>query len=185
MADLVDFTDDPDFALVPPDDVARTAEEILDAAELSALEADDGLLIETDAVLPYGRTWAFDFATGRFKTGPNGSAPLEVNGTESLQVWLETLAATAAGVHSSLPPDFGLDDPAEFIGFSDPIEGATDFAEQFTEAAVALHDRVGAIEDFTPEWEQGSDTVTISNFTVITDDGDAIELEPFNAEPEI
>jgi len=183
MAELADFIDDPDFALVPSDDLPYTADETLDAAEDSALPPE--LAIEAPVLIPLGKTWEWDWERNRFRTSSEkGTAPLAVTGILALQEWLRTLASTAAGAHPALPPEFGVDDPDDFIGLVDPTEAAAIFAERFVESAIANHDRVAAIEDFDPEWDPETGIVSVANFTVTLDDELAVAINDFEVEPE-
>jgi hypothetical protein len=175
--------EDATFQLLPVEAEPATAEEILDAAEESALE--DPLAVEAPATkpIPFGRSWEWDEVRGRFVRGMGGG-PIDVRGLEALQEWIKTVASTAAGVHPIFSPGFGIEDPDDFIGLVDPREVAADYEERFRTALVANHERIAEVDEFEIEWDPTEGVLTIPAFDVITDAGEAVSISEFQVRPE-
>lgn len=172
MADLLD-----EFELVPPDAPAVSADERLDAAEREALEdplaGDDG----EEPLIPFGRTWQFDWETRRF-TG------LQVRGEEALQQLIVTALQTARGAHGSVPEEFGFDDPDDFIGQADPAEAMADYETRLRDALLQIR-RIEEIDDFDYEIDQEAGIVYLETLTIITDSGEAVPLEDVPVQLEV
>lgn len=173
---------DSSFQLLPVEVAPISAEEALDAAEKSALE--DPLAIETKPrkPIPFGRTWKWDEGRERFVRGIGGS-PVEVSGIEALEEWIKTVATTAAGVHPIFSAGFGIEDPDDFIGTVDPTELVADFEERFRAALVENHERIAEVDEFEVQWDPTEGVLTIPQFDVITDAGEAVAISEFEVQP--
>jgi hypothetical protein len=157
------------FQLLPPDD-ELTLDDDLEAAR-QAMEGDFGPDDEPGP-RPFGRGWAFDFATNQFRRG--GAAPLEVRGLDQLRMWIETTLRTARLAHPIFSEDYGTDQPFEAIGqvFTPGLAGR--YSRAITEALVA-HDRITDVKDFN---FTGSPTsaVLFVDFTVVTDEAEELPI---------
>jgi hypothetical protein len=161
MADVADDLDG--LELLPATDEALDGETALAAAAESVLAED-----EPDEVLvPFGRTWLFDWEHGRFVR--DGLAPKEVRGTEALAVWAGMAMHAARYAHPVFGPDFGMEYPESVIGQAvDLQEPAGDWGAR-AEEALQAHDRVTGIEDFEAHWEPDEGVIVIDTLEVLTD----------------
>lgn len=174
MADQTD-TELGDFQLLPADDPAIDAAEELDAAFVDA-EGDPAIDAEfvPPPPVPFGRSWAFDIAAGRFIR--YGQRPAEIFGKDSLRQWIDVVLNVAAGAHSIFPEDFGMDDPFGIIGqpYSPALEAK--YQEEI-QVALMVHDRIVSVGEF--RFEHGiNEEILGVEFTVVTDTGEEISVEP-------
>lgn len=174
------MAEDAGFQLIPTEDVALSSTALLDAAEASAL--DDGSATESEPTpVPFGRTWSFDFEAGRFDRV--GDAPAELTGTDTLKVWLRAATRTALGAHPIFT-SFGMEDPEDVVGTTDPTEALADLEDRLR-AAILLHDRIADMEDVTTSVNPDLGVVSIDTLTVITDQEDNVALLDVNLVPSI
>lgn len=174
------MADDPAFSLVPLDDVVGP-EEALDAAVESLLDDPFSATVAKDPPIPFGRSWAFDHDIGRFIRS-NG-APAEVVGVNALVEYVQAALRTAAGVHPTLPADFGIERPEDFLGVADPTEALSDFLDRGRKALLA-YDRIEDVRDFEAEVDLSLGIIFVTKLLIITDQEEAVPLAPFNVEPE-
>lgn len=129
-----------DFTLIPASD-ALTVDQRLEAALSGVVPSDD-----EDEVRPFGRGWAFDFATGQFVQ--HGSSPARVDGLSQLVMWIEKVLLTARFAHDIYSEVFGVDAPWD--AFGKPVTSATqaDIAEKVVEA-LTEHDRIASVTNFS------------------------------------
>lgn len=177
------FAEDPSFQLIPVEAESVSAEEALDAAEQSALEDPLAIEVVDPKPIPFGRSWAWDEARGRFFRGIGGS-PIEVRGVAALQEWIRLTASTAAGVHPIFSPGFGIEDPDDFIGLVDPTEVVADYEERLRTALVENHERIAEVDRFRVQWDPSQGVLTIPTFDIIVDDGEAVAVDEFDVRPE-
>jgi hypothetical protein len=166
---------DPIDNLVPQDVAPEQAlDEVLDLD----LDQDEELeLLQPDVEPPpLGRSWAFDFAQGKFVT-ERGRGPIETYGVHTLHTWIEKCLRTDAGAHPIYGDDYGIVDPYEILG--NPI-GQVDEVEMEGKVREALlfHPRIADIDDFEVEIDQDAGAALVS-FTVILDDQDELRIEGY------
>lgn len=113
-----------------------------------------------------------------------GGSPLEVRGIDSLQEWIRSTAATAAGVHPIFSPGYGIEDVDEMIGLASPLEVAADYEEQLRKALVSNHDRIAEVDEFEMEWDPSEGVLIIPSFDIITDDAEAVAVDEFTITPD-
>lgn len=155
-----------DFDLTPPDPGLINPDLQLDAA-LAPTED-----IETDATIPFGRTWSFDFQAGQFVR--DGTVPKVVYETDTLIMWIEHTCRTAKLAHPIYDDSYGMEDPYEIIGMTATGADLTAYQQQL-EDALTFHDRIIGVEDF--EFTQDPfDESLYASFTVLVDA--AADLEP-------
>lgn len=144
----------------------------LEAAFEAAGEPADLLVIEQSPP-PIGRSWAFDFSSGRFISG--GSGPLPTNGEVTLIMWCEKAMRTARGAHPIHPPGYGLLKPTELIGAA--VQGAAvPELEARIRDTLTFHPRISDITDF--EWSSDPNEEWISiDFTIVRDDDSEIPVQ--------
>jgi Protein of unknown function (DUF2634) len=158
-----------EYTLLPADDPDLSAESELKEAFIDP-EGDPGIDVETapPAPIPYGKTWQFDVAKGRFVR--YGQRPVALFGKASLRQWIDFTMIIAAGAHSIFPDDYGMEDPFGMIGepYSPALEA--DFQQQ-VQAALLPHDRIIAVDEF--KFRHNDDESIIDyQFMVRTDDED-------------
>jgi hypothetical protein len=163
------MADDPldDLELLPADDEGLSAEDDLAAAEASALEEEppEGV---PDPVEPFGRTWSFDYALGRFQR--DGLAPREVRGRDALAEWCYAAMQTAQLTHPIFSANFGMERPDSVIGeAADVMEETTDWAARL-EDALTVHDRVTSVENFDGDYDPDAGVVRVRQLDVLTDE---------------
>jgi hypothetical protein len=171
---------EPGFTLVPFDEEAGP-EEVLDAAERSALDDPLAIAEVKDPPIPFGQSWAFDHDRGRFIR--SAGSPAVVRGTSALVEWVKASLRTAAGVHPILPPYVGIERPEDFLGSVDPTEALADFEDRAREALRA-HDRIEDVRNFEAFVDLSQGVIIVTNLVIITDQEETLPLAPFNIEPE-
>lgn len=161
-----------DFTLIPADDDQITAEDDLEAAAQSALlDGEQAVDPEDEGPIPFGRTWAFDYERQRFVR--HGLAPAEVRGADALAQWCLMALHAARYAHPVFSEDFGTERPDDLIGEAQPVELLADFEDRMRDALL-VHDRIAEVADLKATYDPASDVVAISDFTVITDEGDDV-----------
>jgi hypothetical protein len=157
--------------LLPTDDL-RAPEDDLAAAVASTFD-DDPDPGAAPPVIPFGRSWAFDWIEGRFKR--SGGAPAETRGLETLKEWLEMARRTARDAHECFSPAFGMEQPEGWKGTLDVDEAASDYGVRLEEAWL-VHDRVASVEDYAAHFESDEQTIVIDDLTVRTDNEGAVTM---------
>ena len=163
------------FELVPQDDEELSPEEDLAAAAEAAVEDPFELEDLTEAPVPLGRTWAFDFERGRFLR--YGGSPAAVTRESALTVWLLAAAYTAVGAHPIFPEEFGLERPYDPVGELDVTEAKSDLEERLREAWTQ-HDRVSDVVDLEVSFSPADDVFYIDTVSVILDEDDRVRFGP-------
>lgn len=164
-----------ELGFLPVDDEELTPEADLDAAEAGALEDPLNVPVTGDAPEPFGRTWYFDWAIGRFRR--HGFAPAETRGQGALIQWCMMAAHSAWLAHGVFSPDFGLERPDSVIGLvgSDALAEAGDWATRLRDAWL-VHDRIAEVDGL--EVQLLEDAIYVPAFEVITDEDDRIVVGP-------
>lgn len=167
--------DDFDFTFLPTDDDDVTPDADLDAAEQSALEDALDVADTTAAPVPFGRTWFFDWALGRFRR--HGLAPAETRGEGALRQWVEMVFHSAWMGHAVFSPEFGVERPDSAIGMvgMDALVEASDWAARFREALL-VHDRIAEVDGL--DVQLLDDAIYCGPFEVITDEDDRVVVGP-------
>lgn len=148
---------------------------------LASLEADFEERVDPPEILvveeeppPIGRSWSFDFTTGRFRSGVNGRAPLATNGTTTLIVWAEKCLRTVSGAHPIHPPGYGVRDRTSLLGQT--VSGApVAELEQRIREALTFHPRIVDIEDFEFDYDPLDEWVNVT-FSMVLDDDTVVPL---------
>lgn len=154
------------FDLIPPDPGLINPDLALDAA-LAPVED-----IETDAPVPLGRSWRFDFTTGQFIR--DGSVPKVVYELDSLIMWIEKALRTARQAHPIYADEYGMDPPYDLIGQQITGEEELSAYQEAVEAALLYHDRIIAVEDFSFS-QDPSDETLYASFSVQIDAAPPLE----------
>lgn len=145
------------------------------ALQEEALDTE-GVVAPDDALVPLGRTPAYDFERRCFL--PAGRSPLYLYGLDALRQNIEKALRTERGMADVHSDDYG------FEGLHDLIDGnpfdASAFAEveQRTRDALLALPRVLDVVDFNAEYAEGDDAVFVT-FRVVPegDDLDPIRFE--------
>lgn len=148
---------------------------------LASLEADfeervdpPELLVVEEEPPPIGRSWAFDFVSGRFQSGATGKAPLATNGVATLIVWAEKCLRTVAGAHPIHPPGYGVRERSAVLGRA--VAGApVGELEQRIREALTFHPRIVDIEDFEFDFDPLDEWVNVT-FSLVLDDDTVVPL---------
>lgn len=171
---------DPAFSLVPLEESADP-EAVLDAAEESVFDDPFDATEEEDPPIPFGRSWAFDYDRGRFIR--SAGAPATTRGVATLVEYVNAAMRTAAGVHPILPPEFGIEDPEDFLGSADPSEALSDFEDRLR-AALLAYDRIEDVREFEAEVDLGEGIILVTNLLIVTDQQEVVPLGPTDVEVE-
>lgn len=140
----------------------------LDFEDLEATEVVDPL--------PYGKSWAWDFSTGRFvRFGPS---PGQTNGLDTLKTWIQKAMLTAKTAHPIYSDEFGMDSPDSLVGFVSDASAQDEWASDVREALLQ-HDRINDVTDFRFVVSDNGESLDVG-FSVLTDEDDAIEIEGIN-----
>lgn len=162
---------DSGFDLLPADGPDVTTDELL----AQALGVLPDPLTEDTTPQPFGRGWAFDWATGQFHRHNN--QPVAVFGLDNLTVWVEKALRTARLAHPIYSDDYGME-YVEIVGH--PFEAGT--AGLYANAvrdALLVHDRIERIKDFKFSYDPDVDEEALQvMFTVVLDAGSALTVGP-------
>lgn len=174
------FDDSADFELLP----ASAAEVIdvdrqLDAAEASALDEPLAAVTVAPPVIPFGRTAPFDFATGRFVRLGDGAIPW-VRGKSALREWVGVVLHTGRGGCPLYSDEFGFERLEDYLGDVDPSEQMATLEERLRDS-ILVHDRVQDLDDYEAEFDPKRGVVELTDFTIITDEAEAVVLGRFDA----
>jgi hypothetical protein len=164
-----------DFNLVPTDDETLSPADEL-AASIAGAVTEDGFvasLPDTSPAVPFGRTWIFDFETGRFLRA--GTSPVPTTGFGALQQWVLMAVKSARFAHAVFSDDFGMEEPDAAIGELFVAEGISDYEQRLREA-VLVHDRVTALENFEATYDPVAGVLAIAYFEVVTDEEERVPV---------
>lgn len=166
-----------------PDDVVEQLlpieDETLDPIqELAALDAAleatpdiDDLIVQDDEPLPLGKSWAYDYALGRFVSSTNivAHGPLAVHGLHTLEGWIEKTLRTDRGAHPVHSDAYGIERPFDMIG--QPVaRGLPDDYPERARRALLLHPHIAAIRRFRVEMDPDQDMMLVSFLVVLLDE---------------
>lgn len=161
------------FELLPADDAEPSADDVLDAAAESALEGPDAP-VTVDPPVPFGRTWLFNYDTGRFVR--HGGSPAEVRGRASLAVWAGMAIRAARFAHPIFSDEFGMDRPESPIGeVVSLVEEASDWGERVRDA-LTVHDRVSSVDNVDIRYLPSEEMIYVHDLQVVTDEDDLERL---------
>jgi hypothetical protein len=163
---------DLDFELLPADDEGLSPADEL-AASVAGAVAEPGA-VQPDAnpaPAPFGKTWVFDFETGRFVRA--GASPVPTNGFGALQQWVLMAVHSARYAHSVFTDEFGMESPDDGIGELRSAEMVSDYEQRLREA-VLVHDRVTALQNFAASYNPIEGVLYISYFEVVTDEEEVV-----------
>jgi len=158
-----------------------TSEEVLQTLE-DALDPSSriDLLVAADPPIPVGRSWAYDFAQGRFLPAVSGQGLLETHGAGTLRSWVEKCLSTARGAHPIHPAGYGLVRREDLIG--GPVAHPPADLEDRIRDALTFHPRIADITDFGVAYDLNDDFVAVV-FTVLTDRSEQIPFDVLLAVP--
>jgi hypothetical protein len=161
--------------LVPEDDEPLDPEqEALETERELELfpEAED--LVVAEERPPLGRSWAFDFAAGRFLvSGSTARGPLATWGDATLRGWIAKALRTARGAHPIHPDDYGMEAPYGPVGR--PVTLGAGGYEQDVRDALTYHPLIQDVIDFRAEADPDEEFLAVS-FTVVREDGDTFTV---------
>lgn len=173
------MAEEDDFELIP---VAAgevlDADTALDTAEASVLDDPLSTTDPLDPPIPFGRTPAFDFTTGRFVRIGDGATPW-VSGRDALRQWFAAMLATGRGACPIFSDEFGIEDPDDYLGTVDPEPELATLEDRLREGA-QFHDRVEDIDDFEVEADSSTGVITLKDLTIITDEQEAVVVGNFD-----
>ena len=159
---------EPGESLIPGDDVDQR----VDAAVASALATEpDEAEVET---LPFGSSWQFDFETGLFVR--EGSGAQRAYGEAAIAMWCMMALSSTRFAHDVFSEAFGTESTDDLLGQAMTGEIASEYEARMRDALL-VHDRIVAVEDFMVEFDPASDTLEISNFTVVTDEEERMSID--------
>lgn len=171
--------DEDDFELIP---VAAgevlDADTALDAAEASALDDPLNTTVTTPAVVPFGRTAPFDYATGRFIRLGDGAIPW-VSGKAALREWIYASLRTGRGACPLYDDAVGFESPDDFLGRADPSEQMATLEERLRDCVIG-HERVRDIDDYEADFDPTTGVIEIEDLTIITDEAEAVVVGNFD-----
>jgi hypothetical protein len=168
-------TDPLDFPLVPADDEDITADDELAAAAASALAAGDPVPDEPEDVEPLGRSWLFDFQTRRMVRV--GGSPAEVRGMDALKMRCLMALHVERFAHPVFSEDFGFDRLDDIVGMGNVEEAMADYEERFVEALEAV-EGVASVQGVELDYDPTTGELHVGNWTIISDQGQALAGEP-------
>lgn len=164
----------------PADDAALDADDLLATTQLELDEPDEldldpfrpDLIVEEPPLPPFGKSWEFDFSTGKFIKVPN-RGPLRTQGIQTLRGWIEKCLFTAREAHPIYSEDYGMDDPFEWTGqqFTDELVG--ELERKVTEA-LTQHPRILDVKDFLADFDPTDEEMFVRFRCVIDGDEDVI-----------
>jgi hypothetical protein len=140
----------------------------------AAVSTPDDLFVTEEEKPPIGRSWAYDFAAGRFIRSPQARGPLAISGSSTLEQWVEKCMRTARGAHP-VHENFGMEGPGDFIGVSVDEFPLDEFRDRVTEALLR-HPRIDDTTDWSTDYDDDEEYVVVS-FSVVTDAGLEIPIE--------
>lgn len=163
MGDVVSLFPQED-PITPEDDLSASSASVLDSplAEVPA-----------ESPVPFGRSWAMDWSTGRFIRA--GGSPLETRGLDTLVQWLQLARLTQRGAHDAFSEDFGMDRPDGWMATVDVLEATSDYGVRLADAWL-LHDRVASVENFEAYFDSTEGVIIIDTLDVITDTEDSVPM---------
>lgn len=165
------MAEEDDFTLLPADDAEVTPEEDVAAAVASALNAQAPEELAPVGTEPYGRSWAFDFARGRFVR--DGNAPRVTTGLDTLRLWCLTALVSARYAHGVFTPEFGMEEPEGTIGVAGNLrEVASDYGAHLQDALL-VHDRVASVDEYEWAFDAAAGALIVS-FIVVTDEDETL-----------
>lgn len=155
----------PTFELIPPGEDTDPDEELAAFAELD----DVSPVEEEDEAQPFGRSWLFDFDTGRM-----ASSPQPVQGLDALVMWCQLALRTMRMAHPIFGDEYGMTEPDRLLGWIDDAERRALYVAD-ARATLLGHDRVTDVRDF--QFSISSDERVMYMSCTVEVDGDAEELE--------
>lgn len=170
MADEIEQLLPADDAPLPEPDAELDA--LADSLASEGVDVDD-LVVGLEAPPPVGRSWAFDFAEGRFLRA--GREPLRTRGLGTIQAWIDKCLHTERGGSPVHPPEYGLEGVDRGIG-SGPDDPAFADLEDRIRAALTFHPRIVGIEGFQQDFDPDDDVLAV-RFVVVLDDDDRIPVQ--------
>lgn len=174
--------DDLGFELLPADDEGATPEQALAAAAASALEAADAAVPDdSDPPEPFGYSWAFDFAAGRFVR--QGSSPARVTGLDALAQRVMMALNSARYAHPIFSDDFGVEDPQHGLGLAgaEAREAADDWRVKVRDAVLVL-DGVTDVQ-VKPAYDPVAGTIVLSELVVTTQEEVELSFPDISIDP--
>lgn len=175
------FPANPDFQLLPVEDTDLiSASEQLAAAEASITDNPFAQTTAGPAATPFGRSWQWDPTVERYVR--LGTAPVETRGLDTLRTWIYAALQTAQSVHAVYPTAFGIENPDDWIGVTDPTDALVTF-EPRANVALKQHERIREVDDLTAEYDPDEGVITIEDLVVITDEQEAVPLTEVELTP--
>lgn len=164
--------------LLPPLGDELTADQALSAVATQPFDPDPAGLPQLDDTRPFGMTWAWDWANGRFLRA--GSSPVPVWDTNNLRQWIQAALNTARGAHSIYDDQFGMDMDVDLVNTMAFDVAAQHLYAQAVTEALMTHDRITDVVDWrfyvaTNDPDQDGSS-TYVDFTVQVDNGESLDL---------
>lgn len=165
--------------LIPADQAEIIdADTALAAAEASALDDPLTATEVTPPAIPFGRTAPFDYATGRFIRTGDGAIPW-VSGRAALREWIYAALQTGRGGSPIYPDDYGFEALNNYLGEVDPSEQMATLEDRLR-GCIQFHDRIEDLDDYGAEFDPKTGVIELTDFTIITDEAEAVVVGDFD-----
>lgn len=160
--------------LLPPLGDELSADQALDAANQQAFESpessDDVLSPE---VQPYGLTWQWDFAKGRFVD--YGGTPAVVRDLDNLRIWAETVYNIQRHAHEIFDEDIGVEGSMMIGDLVDDVASQELYMQAMFDALM-VHDRISNVTNFDFDVDTTDPESSYVYFEIHTDGGDVLPV---------
>jgi len=161
--------------LIPPLGPDLQAQDALDvASSLLPDTLDLGDAPPESEPTPFGKSWAWDFARGRFKR--YGSSPAPVWDINNLKVWIQLVLNIGRFAHPIYEDDIGVDQDHMMIGQLAQDPAAQALYMTTVADALMVHDRITDVTNFDFTDDPDDDEAVDVYFEVTVDDGEVFPI---------
>lgn len=156
----------------------------LDALETSLADpvlfgdssAADLVVSPTPMTYPLGRSWRFDFLTGRFVGARTARTPDTTRGVEQLQQWIEKCLRTFRGAHPIHSDEYGLEQGFREVGELLSDVQAGDLIQRISDA-LRFHPKIIRIQAPTLGPDPDDPEALQIFFQVVLDDSSTMDVQ--------
>lgn len=110
-------------------------------------------------------------------------APVWVTGHDALTQWVLLTIYTARFAHRVFTDAAGMELPDSIIGEVVGIDAAVADWGVRLEEALTTHDRISSVENYEASYDGDAGIVYVTNFDVVTDEGETISFGPLSVAP--
>lgn len=162
------------FSMLPAEDPQTSPDDQIAAAAAGALAVPVSLRqVAPQPVVPFGRSWQFDWEAGQFIHA--GASPADTHGFGALEQWCLMAIHAARYAHPVFSDQFGMENPDSPIGEFAEGEILADWQRALVDALM-VHDRVTSVENMDLDWDPSTGILTINNFDVVTDEDQTVAV---------